>query len=104
MNITKESMPSSIENERLNSLADDLSSLQREKQGDNNGGIVQKLIERLRSGDVYAAKLLCENEADKFAEYRNDGIPIIIDKLYGGNGSPWFMLERKLQQQKETNE
>lgn len=87
------------ETRRLNELADELDALQRQKHGEQGDRSMQKLIALLRAGDIYAAKLLCGNEADKFTEYRGDGVLLIIDKLYGGSGSPWFTIERRRGQQ-----
>lgn len=85
------------EGERLKKLADELDVLQREKMGAQGDGIIQKLVQRLRNGDAYSAKVFCGNEVDKFTKYRKDGILLIIEKLYGGRGSPWFTVERELQ-------
>jgi len=98
----QESKSNIAEKEQLNKLADELDVLQQQKRGEQGDIIIQKLIQRLRSGDAYAAKVFCGNEADKFTAYRNDGIPLIIEKLYGGSGSPWFTVERQLQSQQRN--
>ncbi len=83
------------EGERLSALADELDLLCREKFGEEGHRVMKKLIDFLRSGNAEAAKILISNEADKFSDFREDGLPRIISELYGGSGSPWFTLERK---------
>jgi hypothetical protein len=38
---------------------------------------------------------------DKFDWYREDAVPMIIEKLYGGSGSPWFSIEKKIKQKQK---
>lgn len=93
----KEQKLNDAEKERLLELADELDKIQQEKTGGKGDIVMQKLIRRLREGSAYAAKVFLGNEADKFSEYREDALPLIIEKLYGGSGSPWFTIERKMQ-------
>ncbi len=90
---------SDMEKGRLANLADELDVIQLQKTKGRGDIIMGKLIARLRSGDEYAAKVFLANEADKFSIFRTDAIPLIIDKLYGGSGSPWITIERKMKAQ-----
>ena len=83
------------EKENLTELVDALEGLRQE------GDVVMgKLIEYLRSGNVEQAKYFCRNQADKFTPYSEDGVPLIIEKLYGETGSPWAYTERKMREGK----
>jgi hypothetical protein len=92
----KEPSPNNEEKERLSELADELDRIQNEKTDGRGSVIMQKLIRLLRDGDAHMAKVFFNNEADKFNQYREDALPLIIEVLYGGSGSPWFSIERKL--------
>lgn len=92
----KEANLDGTERERLAMLADELDKIQREKTGGHGDVVMQKLIRCLQDGDVYAAKVFLASEMDKFDQYRKDAVPLIIERLYGGNGSPWVTIERKL--------
>lgn len=88
------------EKKRLEELAKELDIIQMQKTGGKGDNIMQKLIKRLGSGDVNSAKVFLGNEADKFAEYREDAIPLIIEKPYGDTESPWFITEREMKSAK----
>ena len=92
--------PHDIEKERLLSLADELDRIWQEKAGGTDDVLMKKLILFLRNGDARAAKIFLNNEFDKFTLYREDAIPLIIKELYGGRGSPCFIIERKLKTSK----
>ena len=96
MSIEKKQNPDDFEKHRLIELAGELDAIQTQKKGEHGDVVMQKLIQRLRDGDAHSARIFLSNEADKFSEYREDAIPLIIEKLYGGSGSPWFTVERKL--------
>lgn len=96
MSVEKEPNLNNPAKERLLELANELDAIQMQKTGGNGDAVMQKLIQRLRNGDGHSAKIFLGNEADKFSEYRKDAIPLIIEKLYGGTGSPWFTIERKM--------
>ncbi len=84
------------EKKRLLELAEELDVIQQKKTNGQGNVIMQKLIRRLREGDAHSAKIFLSNESDKFSNYREDALPLIIEKLYGGSGSPWFSVERKM--------
>jgi hypothetical protein len=81
---------------QLAKLADKLEDMLEKKTSGQEDIVMQKLIRFLRIGDAYATKIFLGNESDKFTQYREDAIPLIIKELYGGSGSPWFTIERKL--------
>ena len=87
----------------LTELANELERIQRNKTGAQGDIIMQKLIKCLQAGDAYRAKVFLNNESDKFMQYRDDGIPLIIQKLYSGSGSPWFTIERKLNENRNKS-
>ena len=91
-----ENEPKDLQLEQLSELADELERIALEKTGGEVDVVMQKLIARLRARDAYAAKVFLSNESDKFTQYREDAVPLIIEKLYCGSGSPWFTIERKL--------
>jgi len=84
--------------EKLNNLADQLERIAGEKTSGKGDVVMEKLIKRLRSGNAESAKTFCNNEFDKFMAYREDALPLIAQELYGGSGSPWFSIEKKLKQ------
>jgi hypothetical protein len=88
-------------NEVLNQLADQLEDISRKKfpAGDR---MMSNLVMRLRTGDIAAVKIFCNNEADKFSAYREDAVPLIIETVFGGAGSPWSSVEARLKKQKAT--
>ena len=92
--------PESAEHQALVALADKLDRLQQIKNQGKGDPILLKLIRLLRARDSQGAKIFCVNECDKFNSYRNDGLPLIIEKLYGGTGSPWSSIEKKLRPSK----
>ncbi|OGF62813.1 hypothetical protein A2662_02815 [Candidatus Giovannonibacteria bacterium RIFCSPHIGHO2_01_FULL_45_33] len=96
MSAEKEQNLNNSEKERLAELARELEVIHVQKTNGQSDVVMQKLIKRLRDGDAYSAKIFLSNEADKFTQYREDAVPVIIEKLYGGSGSPWFTLERKM--------
>jgi hypothetical protein len=59
--------------------------------------VIDNLVRALRK-DPEVAKILCNNETDKFSAYRETIVPLLIQKLYGGSGSPWPSVERKMKQ------
>jgi hypothetical protein len=80
------------EKEKLNVLADQVDGLRR-------GGpdrIIDKLVAALRAGDRKGAIIFCNNEFDKFSQYRETILPLLVTELYGGSGSPWSSIERKM--------
>lgn len=89
-----------LEQEKMMKLADELEVLQMRKTNGKGDKAMQRLIDCLRKGFIDAAKVYLTNEADKFNEYRGDALPLIIEKLYGGAGSPWSSIERKMAQHK----
>ncbi len=79
----------------LGELADELEKLMQAK-GDTANRLMNKLVRLLRAGEGASARLLCQNEADKFAAYRRDGLPLIAEHLFVGVRNPWpSVLERK---------
>jgi len=85
------------QNEQLASLATELESiLEQVTAGKNDDPLILKLIQWLRTGDAEGAKVLVINEADKFAPYRKDMVPLIVKKLFNGTGSPWIAIEKQL--------
>ncbi len=86
---------------KLKSLADQLVRIANEKTQGKGDVVIDKLIKRLMAGDAESAKIFCNNEFDKFMAYREDALPLIIEELYGGSGSPWFSIERKLKQRSQ---
>ena len=103
MSIETELKPNNVEKEELLSLADELEKIQNKKTNGRGDIVMQKLIRFLRDGNAGLAKIFLGNEADKFAEYREDAVPLIIEKLYGGNGSPWFTVERTMKTTKSES-
>lgn len=83
---------------RLSELANDLEKIYLQKSGGKKDSAMERLIQYLRAGDAKKAKIFLSNEADKFTWYREDAVPLIIEKLYDGSGSPWFTVERKLKE------
>ena len=96
MSTEKEQNLNNTEKERLTELANELKAIQMQKTKGKGDVIMEKLIQRLIRGDEYSAKVFLSNEFDKFLEYREDAIPLIIEKLFGGSGSPWGYVERKM--------
>ncbi|MFH1098997.1 MAG: hypothetical protein V1723_03700 [Candidatus Uhrbacteria bacterium] len=107
----REPTPNNAEKKRLATLADELDRIQPEETG-NTGNVVihnvviQKLIRHLRDGDACAAKTFLANQADKFTGYGGDAVAqrLIIEQLYGGNGSPWLVVERRMKDQQSNKE
>ena len=83
------------ERKKWRGLADEIESV---TEGDNR--IIQKLTDSLRRGFPDAAQTLCNNEFDKFGEYREKVVKILIKKLFSGSGSPWASIEAKMQKEK----
>ena len=92
-----------IEKEKLNNLADQLERIANEKTQGKGDVVMDKLIKRLRAGSAESAKIFCNNEFDKFMAYREDALPLIAQHLYGGSGSPWFSVERKLKHKNQDS-
>ena len=93
--------PKEHENESLTGLADDLEKIMQKKTDGEGNWAMQKWIDILRVRNVYTAKVFLDNEMDKFDWYREDAVPMIIEKLYGGSGSPWFSIEKKIKQKQK---
>lgn len=94
------SMPeNNPEKEKLVNLAEELDKISR-KLYPGMDTFMPKFSRVLRSGDLYAAKVFADNESDKLREYGEDTLALIISTLYGGIGSPWVSLEKKLSQKK----
>lgn len=89
----------SAEQERLNKLADRLESIVRESTNGRGHVVMEKVIRRLRTDGAESAKVFLSNEADKFSDFRDNALPLIVQELYGGTGSPWFSIEKKLKSQ-----
>ena len=85
----------SQEKEKFSQLASQLEEVSRKvfPQGDP---FISKFTKRLREGDVHSAKIFLDNESDKFRSYGEDAIILIINTMYGGSGSPWMSIERKI--------
>jgi|GEM_PF-3789647 len=98
---TRETESGDTEKKRLFGLPERLEKMSLEKHKGEKDVVMQKLIKYLRAGDAYLARVFLTNESDKFNEYRKDGIPLIIEELYGGEGSPWFSVEAKLKKEKQ---
>ena len=92
-------------NEKLNNLANQLERIMDAKARPGTKHIIMdKLIKRLRAGEAESAKIFLSNEFDKFMDFRDDALPLIVQELYEGTGSPWFSIERKLKQKSQDSE
>ena len=93
--------PPSLENneekEKLSNLADRLEEISKKlfPQGDV---FIAKFTRRLREDGANSSKVFVSNEFDKFRVYGEDVLALIINELYGGSGSPWRSVEKKLNQ------
>ena len=92
------------ESEKLSNLADQLEQIVNDKTQGKGDVVMEKLIKRLRTGNAELAKIFCNNEFDKFMAYREDALPLIAQELYGGTGSPWFSIEKKLKRKVQDSE
>ncbi len=83
--------PSAETLEAMTTLANEIESL---KDGDDR--MIDRLCAAIRTGNVERAKVFCRNESDKFSPYRATIVPLLITKLFQGQGSPWPSIERTL--------
>lgn len=91
-------------NEKLNNLADQLERIMNAKVKPGVKHVtMEKLIRLLRAGESESAKIFLSNESDKFSYFREDALPLIVKELYGGTGSPRFVLEKKLKRENQDS-
>ena len=82
------------ETKDMQDLANELEVIMAQRR--EKGGPMQKLIDRLRKGSKEDAIACVRNEIfDKITDYEKDALPIIVEKLFDGSGSPWKNLEKR---------